>query len=285
MFYARAEPQDFVEDAVRDFALGHFRERQIAAIAREQGDDVGAHIETRTFSGDIVGDDQVGVFLREFFARILGDIAGFGGKSNDQAISFLARDSGEDIGIRFQSQRDLFRGFLYFLCGDYRGTVVGDGRGENGSGGLRKVIFDGTQHFRSGAHIYACYTRGSFKRGRPADHNYLRAALRSGLGNRVPHSSRGAIGQESYWVEIFLGGAGGQKNCLPFEVTAYLQNFAHRGNNRLLTGQASRAGHAAGEIAFVRIYNLNAANAQTVQIFLSSRMIPHVDVHGRSDYH
>ncbi len=68
---------------MRDFAFGHFGERQIAAIAREQGDDVRVNVEPRAFGGDIVGDDQVGVFLRKFFARVLGDLAGFGGKSND----------------------------------------------------------------------------------------------------------------------------------------------------------------------------------------------------------
>ena len=43
------------------------------------------------------------------------------------------------------------------------------------------------------------------------------------------------------------------------------------------------ARHAAGEIAFVRVDHVNAARAKLLQILLRRRMLPHVDVHGRSD--
>jgi hypothetical protein len=46
-----------------NFALGQFRERKIAAIAREQRDHVGVHVETGAFGSYVVGDNQVGVLI------------------------------------------------------------------------------------------------------------------------------------------------------------------------------------------------------------------------------
>ena len=86
-------------------------------------------------------------------------------------------------------------------------------------------------------------------------------------------------------IEFFLRGARGQQYGLPFEVAAYSQHFANRGDDGVLSGEASRAGHAASQIAFIGIDDVNAATAQTLQIFLSGRMIPHVDVHRRRDDH
>ncbi len=63
-----------------------------------------------------------------------------------------------------------------------------------------------------------------------------------------------------------------------------MQNFADGGNDRVLSGEASRSGHAASQIAFVGIDNVNAAAAQALEIFLCRGMIPHVDVHRGGDY-
>ena len=55
----RPQPNNFVEDALCDFALGHFRQGKIAAIARKQSDDVGIDIEARAFGGHVIGDNQI----------------------------------------------------------------------------------------------------------------------------------------------------------------------------------------------------------------------------------
>src|SRR6266404_9268196 len=52
-----AKPDDFIENALRDFGFAHAGERKIAAIRCEERDDVGVVVETGAFRGDIVGDD------------------------------------------------------------------------------------------------------------------------------------------------------------------------------------------------------------------------------------
>ena len=44
-------------------------------------------------------------------------------------------------------------------------------------------------------------------------------------------------------------------------------------------------GHAAGEIAFVRIDHIHAARAQCCEILLRRRVLPHVHVHRRRNNH
>ena len=44
-----------------DFLLSELGERKVAAVAAEEGDDVGVRIEARAFGGDVVGNDEVGV--------------------------------------------------------------------------------------------------------------------------------------------------------------------------------------------------------------------------------
>ena len=60
---------------------------------------------------------------------------------------------------------------------------------------------------------------------------------------------------------------------------------AHRLRDRLDAGQAPGAGHAAGQIAFLRRNHVDAARAQHLDIFLRRRVLPHVDVHRGSHDH
>jgi hypothetical protein len=46
-----------IEDAVGDVELGHFGERNFAAVAQEQSDDVGVDVETGAFLRDVVRND------------------------------------------------------------------------------------------------------------------------------------------------------------------------------------------------------------------------------------
>src|SRR5262249_1702117 len=61
--------------------------------------------------------------------------------------------------------------------------------------------------------------------------------------------------------------------------------FAYRGDDGFLPGQTTSAGHAAGEIAFVRMDDVNTASAQQVQVLLRTWVIPHIDVHGWGHHH
>src|SRR5262245_48171600 len=106
MFDAGGKADDFIEDPMGDFTLAELRKRQIAAVARKDGHDVGVRIEAGAFGRDIVGDNEVGVFVFEFFAGVFGDTISFGGKAYDQTITFVASDSSKDVVIRNELQRD-----------------------------------------------------------------------------------------------------------------------------------------------------------------------------------
>ena len=50
-------------------------------------------------------------------------------------------------------------------------------------------------------------------------------------------------------------------------------------------GQAAGAGHAAGQVAFIGIYYVDSTGAQSGEIFLRRRVLPHIYVHrGGYDY-
>ncbi len=64
-----------------------------------------------------------------------------------------------------------------------------------------------------------------------------------------------------------------------------MQRLVHRGDDGVLAGEPAGAGHPACEIALVGVDNLGAARTQHLDIFLRSRVVPHVHVHRRSDNH
>ena len=64
---------------------------------------------------------------------------------------------------------------------------------------------------------------------------------------------------------------------------AEAEDFANFFDDGFGGGQAAGARHAAGEIAFVGIDDVDAARAQRREIFLRRGMLPHVDVHRGSD--
>ena len=92
-----SQAHDFVEDALGDFGLAKLRQRQIAAIAGEQGDDICVVVEAGAFGGDVVGDDKIGVLCDELFAGIFRDVVRFGGEANDDCSTFVSASFGENI--------------------------------------------------------------------------------------------------------------------------------------------------------------------------------------------
>ncbi len=116
-----------------------------------------------------------------------------------------------------------------------------------------------------------------------ADENYARAATMRGFGERVAHFAGGAIGEEADRVEVFAGGTGGDENRLSGEIVTQAEDFANFFYDGFGGGQAAGAGHAAGQVAFVGIDDVNAAGAQGCEILLRRGMLPHVYVHRGGD--
>jgi len=61
-----SQPHDFVQDPLRHFTLAQFRQCEVAAIAREKSDDIGAMIETRAFRGHVVATIKSAFFAKSF---------------------------------------------------------------------------------------------------------------------------------------------------------------------------------------------------------------------------
>ncbi len=102
--------QDLIEDAVGHVELAHLWQWNFAAIAKEQGDDVGVRVEAGAFLRHVVGDDHVRALALELAARIFGDAVGFGGEADqDAAIVRVLRGAAEfrkNIGRGFEIERD-----------------------------------------------------------------------------------------------------------------------------------------------------------------------------------
>src|SRR5258708_8072746 len=110
-----AQADDFVEDALRDFAFAHARPGEVAAVAGKQGDDVGVVVESSAFGGDIVGDNQVGILGGKFLSRVFRDVLGLRGKAYDESVAFVAGHAGEDIRRGFERAGRGFSLALDFL--------------------------------------------------------------------------------------------------------------------------------------------------------------------------
>src|ERR1043166_5481580 len=147
------------------------------------------------------------------------------------------------------------------------------------------MSFNGGQHFGGGAHVHTSYTGGNCQIGGAADERDFGAALCGSFGHGVAHAFRRTGGEKAHRVDGFLSGTGGEQNVLPFEIATKAEHFAYRGHDGVLSGEAAGAGHATGEITFIGADDVNAAAAQTFQIFLRGGMIPHVDVHGGGDHY
>src|SRR5271163_4205264 len=80
--------QHLIEDAIGYVELIELGERELAAIAEEERDNVGVGIEAGAGLGDIVGYDHVGGFSLELATRVFCDIICFGGEAYENAIEF-----------------------------------------------------------------------------------------------------------------------------------------------------------------------------------------------------
>src|SRR5215469_15176733 len=77
------QAEDFVQNTLSHFALGHFGKSEVSAITRENGYNVRIQIEARAFGSDIVRHDQIGVLGNEFLPGILRNMIRFGRETND----------------------------------------------------------------------------------------------------------------------------------------------------------------------------------------------------------
>jgi len=224
-----AEANNFIEDALGDFAFGQLWQGEVAAIAREERDDVGVVVEAGAFGSYVVGYDQVGVFGAEFFAGVFGDVIGFGGESYDQEIAFRLGGFGKDVGRGLEAKRHGLFASFYFLRLGFGGTVVGYGGGEDGDRGGAQAVEDGAAHFFGGANVDAFDACGSLEIYGAADDCYFCAATCGGFGYGVAHFTGGAVGQEAHGVEVFAGWTRGDQDCFVVQIFLGVESLADGG--------------------------------------------------------
>src|SRR5579863_2701222 len=82
--------QYLVEDAIGYVEFIEMGEREFAAIAEEEGDDVGVGIEAGAGLRDVIRDDHGGGFTLQLAARVFCDVICFSGEAYEDAIGFLA---------------------------------------------------------------------------------------------------------------------------------------------------------------------------------------------------
>ncbi len=81
--------QYLVEDAIGYVEFIELGERELAAVAEKEGDDVGVGVEAGAGLGDVVGDDHVCCFALELAAGVFGDVVCFGGEAYEDAIELF----------------------------------------------------------------------------------------------------------------------------------------------------------------------------------------------------
>ena len=196
-FECRAEAEHFVENAMGHFGLGKTGEREVAAIARENGDDVGVGIKAGAFGGDIVGNDDVGVFRDEFAAGVFGDVFSFRSEPQDETVTFFAGEGGEDVWIRSEAENE-FAGSALDLLGRFVGSaIIGDGGGKDDDSGRSKALLDGREHLFGAADVDALDALGSFEGSRSRDEEDFGATFGGSGGESIAHFSGRAIGDEA----------------------------------------------------------------------------------------
>src|SRR5690348_7241073 len=95
-----------------------------------------------------------------------------------------------------------------------------------------------------------------------ADEDYVGAPARGSFGEGVAHFAGRAVGQETHGIEILARWTCGDENGLTHEVLAKTEHIANFLRDRFGGGEAAGASHAAGEIAFVGINDVDAARAE-----------------------
>ena len=144
-----AQGDDFVEDAVGEFALGHLGQVD-GGGGSEEGGGVEVGVEANAFAGDVVEDDGVDAFAKQLGAAVFELVFGFGGEANDElAGAALADDFGEDVFCGQELDGD-GAGALELLIGDDAGAVVGNGGGLDDQRGLGHAVEDGGAHLVGG---------------------------------------------------------------------------------------------------------------------------------------
>src|SRR5262249_25386922 len=156
--------------------------------------------------------------------------------------------------------------------------IIRHGRGKYPNRRVLKCFKYRAVHLASGTDIDALDSDWSIERSRTADEKDASTAEGSRFRNSVAHLARRAIGDIADGIEVFASGAGGDEDGLSFEVALEVQDFADRRDDLFLPGETAGAGHAAGEIAFVGIDDVDAPRAKHLDVFLSRGVIPHVDV-------
>ena len=143
----------------------------------------------------------------------------------------------------------------------------------------------GAVHLLGAAHGNEFHALRRIEPHRAADQNHARAAPRRRLRQRIAHFPGGTIGEIPHRVQVLARRPRGHDHGFILQIVLDAQPRAHGLRDGIDAGQPSRAGHAAGQVAFLGRNDVHAARAQRFDIFLRRRVLPHIDVHRGSHDH
>ena len=141
---------------------------------------------------------------------------------------FDAGDVGQNIERRLEFEDQPLAAALDLLAPRSHGPVVGHGRGHDDDRRRAQVRHHGAVHLLGAAHGDSLDVRRRFERRGAAHQHHASAAARGGVGQRVAHLARRAIGQIANRVEVFARGAGGDQHGLAREVVANAKHCLNR---------------------------------------------------------
>ena len=236
--------------------------------------------------GDVVGDHQIGVFLFQLFAGVLGTFCVSAAKATRICPSRLrAPQFGGDVCGVFKFQGHALAAFFDLLRGYGAGTEIRRGGGLNDHIALRRAGKHRLAQFGAGNDGRKLHARGRRQGDGAGDERHLRAAVARGLGDGEAHLARGAVGQKAHGVEHLARGAGGDEHAAAGEVLFFAEDFFDGAQDGLRLFHAAHVLVAAGEVPAGGAAEAHAPGEQAFGVFLRGGVFPHGGVHRRRQQH
>lgn len=207
------EPFEGCDDGGGEFLLPLSGERLSGAVAEEEGGRVVIRFEATVWQADVIGDDEVASFGREFVVCVGEDVVGFRGESGEDAMPVpRMADRAEDVFGGHEGEREGFVRFLDFPGGWVCGSVIGHrGAEDRGLGGWQSRAH-GLEHFCGCGDIDALDAIGCGEADGPGDENDRVSGGGGGGGDGESHFSGRAVTEEADRVDGFAGGSGGDED-------------------------------------------------------------------------
>ena len=253
------------------------------SVLEQQGSHIGIRAEARTLIAQRIRYKHIAVLAAQLALGVIEKVLRLHRKAAQQLSRlFVLAERGEDIRIAGQLDIHLAVTLFELFIRSLRRTVITDGGSLDdeillGCAARHRVV-----HIPRGNNIHARDTVRRIERGRSGNERCVSAAHGCAGRDRVTHFAGGVVGQEPNRVHGLLCRAGGNKNVPACQILLGQRLFnapEERGRVRQLAASAV----AAGEVACVRLDDVEAALSQRSEVLLRHWIVIHTGVHRGSD--